>query len=574
MLAKDPAERYQLVHEVRTDLGRLREQTLLPRHLPALSRHAAVTVAVLAIVAAVWWGFSTRAPTSDPQVTSVAVLPLKNLSEDALETDYLAEGISRAVITKLVQAGLRVTPWETVQRFAHTGDPPEKIAKELNVNNVLVGTFELVDDRIVTTLSLMESDGLLSWAAEFEEPYEDIFRVQRRIAVGAATSLKEKLTGEEEEALATPESHSVEAYDFYLQGAHIMQEGGQEATNIAFEYFTRAVELDPNLADAFVALGAVQSDRYYYGWGGLSSLTQAEASYERAVQLNQASMRARRGLIWVNFIMGRTEAQLIQAREAARLGRPDDVETLLTRARGYAAGPMAERATSLYRRAIELDPVNEEAHAFLAISTLVAEPERTIAAGNEFFRLFGDYHEVHNYVAQSYQLLGNYERAREHYEKAIKSSPSGDPHLESLLFGGILMDQLGDRAQAEKAWRAGVESLTAKLEAYPDNPGIRLFLACFYGLLGEQDSSLAEEERALASNVSVWSLYYLAAVRARLGDTERAIELLRRVVRRGRIEPWWESFLRLAFAPPMESEAFDEFVREYEREAERLRELY
>ncbi len=573
MLAKGSGERYQLVHDVRTDLGRVRQKAV-PERARRLQLGLGGVAALALLVATVWWSASTWAPTSDPQVTSVAVLPLENLSEDALETDYLAEGISRAVITKLVQAGLRVTPWETVRRFAHSGDPPEKIAKELNVNNVLVGTFELVDDRIVTTLSLMESDGLLSWADEFEEPYEDIFRVQRRIAVGAARSLKKKLTGEEEKALDEPESHSVEAYDFYLQGAHILQEGGQEATNIAFEYFTRAAELDPNLADAFVGLGAVHTDRYLYGWGGLSSLTQAEASYKRAIQLNQASMRAHRGLTYVNFLSGRTEAQLIQAREAARLGRPDDVETLLTRARGYLLGPMGERASSLYRRAIELDPVNAEAHAYLTINTWATEPERTVEAGKEFFRLFGDYHEVHNYVAYSYQLLGNHERAREHYEKAIKSSPSGDPNLESLLFRGILMDQLGDRAQAEKAWWAGVESVTAKLEAYPDNAGMRLLLACFYGLLGEQASSLAEEERALASNVSGYAWYYLAAVRARLGDTERAIELLRRVVRRGRIEPLWEPFLRRAFAPPMRSEAFDQFVKEYEAEAQRLREKY
>ena len=44
-----------------------------------------------------------------------------------------------------------------------------------------MGTFELVDDRIVTTLSLVDGKtGFQSWADEFEEPFEDIFRVQRR----------------------------------------------------------------------------------------------------------------------------------------------------------------------------------------------------------------------------------------------------------------------------------------------------------------------------------------------------------------------------------------------------------
>ena len=71
-----------------------------------------------------------------------------------------------------------------------------------------------------------------------------------------------------------------------------------------------------------------------------------------------------------------------------------------------------------------------------------------------------------------------------------------------------------------------------------------------------------------------WALQYLAAVHARLGEMEKAIELLRGVVREGRIQPSWKAFLRLAFAPPPKSEAFEELVREYEAEARRLRELY
>ena len=93
--------------------------------------------------------------------------------------------------------------------------------------------------------------------------------------------MKRNLTGEEEEALAAPESHSVDAYDHYLQGAHIMQEGTQEATEVAFEYFSRAAELDPGLVDAHVGLGAVYTERYYSGRGNLKSLDQAEASHEK-----------------------------------------------------------------------------------------------------------------------------------------------------------------------------------------------------------------------------------------------------------------------------------------------------
>src|SRR3990172_12875110 len=276
MLAKDPADRYQLVHEVATDLSHVqgleeRSQEVRagradarprPRlSTPLLLKVGLASVLVLALVSVVtWWLVSESDSTLGPP--TIAVLPLTNVSADPLESDYLAQGITRAVITKLTQAGLRVTPWETAQRYADRRDPAESIARELNADAVLVGTFELAGDRIRATLSLVDAEsGFQSWADEFEEPYEDIFGVERRIAVGAATSLKRNLTGEEENVLTTPESPSVDAYDYYLQAAHIFQEGTVEAIEIAFQYFSRAIDLDPRLAEAHVGIGAVHTER-------------------------------------------------------------------------------------------------------------------------------------------------------------------------------------------------------------------------------------------------------------------------------------------------------------------------
>ena len=258
---------------------------------------------------------------------------------------------------------------------------------------------------------------------------------------------------------------------------------------------------------------------------------------------------------------------MVEVQHAGRVGRPDDVETLLTQARGYAFGALTDRAPPLYRRAIELDPANEEAHAYLAIATWGTE--QSVVIGNKSLRLFGDYHEVHNFVAHSHAILGNEELAREHYDKAM-----ADSNLDALVFGGMFLDRLGDRELAENAWRRGIELTKPKVELYPDNQRMRLLLACFYGLLGERASMLAEEQGALENaDVSDWTLLELAAVHAGLGETERTFELLRRSLRLGLVLPYWRRFLQLA-APNLESEALEAFVLEYEAEEQRLRKLY
>ena len=133
-------------------------------------------MAALAIVG--WWPRPSPGTLSGGDLSSVAVLPLRNVSEDPLESDYLAEGIAEAVITRLAQVGLHVTPWETARRYANRDVPMDDIARELNVDAVLSGKFQLVGDRIVTTLTLVETDsGFVTWADEFEEPYADLFRM-------------------------------------------------------------------------------------------------------------------------------------------------------------------------------------------------------------------------------------------------------------------------------------------------------------------------------------------------------------------------------------------------------------
>ena len=313
-----------------------------------------------------------------------------------------------------------------------------------------------------------------------------MFQVQIRLATAVASSLKKQLSGEEEELLATPQFANGEAYDLYLQGAYLMQEGTEEATDVALQYFTRAVDLDPDLVEAHVGLGTVQAARLDGGWeGGLSNLELMERSFETALRLDPADPRARRGLIYVEFFRGRSEACLIQGREAARLGDPNDVETLLAQAQAYHLCGLGDQSIPLYRRVIEIDPMNRAAHwDFVFERAWTGEPERAIEAGEEYFRRFGDDETIHLAVAGAYHLLGSRERAREHYENATSSlgsrgSPLGTGEAIAQLYAGILLDQMGARAAAESEWSDGAARTVARLQAEPDHVGLRLHLAMF-----------------------------------------------------------------------------------------------
>ena len=616
LLAKAPAERYQLVHDVRTDLTQVTDiidrahsapegavvatppSTVQPvgaarPKSPALTwrRRSVIAVASLAVAAVaavwVWWGTGSGGPGSGEQVPSVAVLPLRNLSQDPFESDYLADGIAQAVTTKLVQAGLRVTPWETAQLLRDRREPAEEIARELNVGAVLMGTFQLAGDRIRATLSLIDADtGLLAWAEEFDEPYADLFGMQSRIAVGAAASLMRELTGEQEAALAVPASTSVDAYDAYLQGTYLVQEGTQESTDVAFQYFTRAVELDPRLADAHVGLGAVYHDRFMNGWGGgVGNLERAEASFDAALGFDPGSLWARRGLMLVYQSLGRSEAILLQGQEAGRVGRPD-VETLLARATAFSFSGLHALAVPIHRRVIAIDPRSAWAYWVLTFTFLASgQFEETVEIGNMYLTLFGDDEAVRFWIAKAAAGLGDGDLAREYFDGVTQSlmARSTDPArvawtgIYALLSAGAFYDWSGERDRAEALWQRGVELVHLKLETDPENIDMRLFLACFHGFLGEREAFQAAEVRALAmardSGVNSWGFNHLAAAHASLGDTDRAVEVLRGALQRGQLVPWR---LTPGLLSPslLEAPGFDRFREEHDAMAERLRERY
>ncbi len=225
------------------------------------------------------------------------------------------------------------------------------------------------------------------------------------------------------------------------------------------------------------------------GWGGgVGNLEQAEASFEMVLSLDPDSMQARRGLIAVLFSMGLSEAMLLQGQEAERLGRPDDVETLLARANAFALSSLHAQAIPIQRRIIAIDPRNDEAYFFLTYASVASDQfEETVEIGNRFLTLFGEDEAVRFWIARAAVGLGDDSLAREHYEAVTRAlmAPSTDPGrvtwvgIASLLFSGAFYDQSGEHDRAEAVWQRGVELVRLKVEVDPENNNLHMFLAGF-----------------------------------------------------------------------------------------------
>lgn len=532
-------------------------------------------VIVLATAAYYWRTTKSRPAVGGLAVTSIAVLPFRSVSDDQGDNSYLADGISEALITKLTRLpNLRVIPWVTADRYRESAKPLRVVAEEMRVDALIIGNVRRSGDRVAVTVSLIDpQSGLQYWADEFEEPSADIFTVQRRIALGAARQLRGQLSSQQEQTLARSASSSAEAYEYNLRGRAALRQAirSKELNQLAFDLFEKALEIDPNLSEAYAGMGLVEYERGRLGWG-VGALKNSEARFEQALTLNPSLAEAHIGLIKLRNMEGKSEDCLKYAQRAASLGL-DDEDIFSIRARGYYCAGIWDKAVSMYQRAIEIDPANEESNLMIVPSYLFAgEFNKTIEAGEMFFRKFHEAPRVHYFIALAYHCLRDFGSAKMHYEQMIKRTPD-DVVPYAIL--GFLLKQNGQRSQARQIWMQGLAIIKRNVDE-SQRPGLHGFLAEFYGQLGNRDGLLNEEKWILKEapeNGAV--IASLGTAFARLGDTDRAIEYNRRAIDMGFLTLSPSAISIVDGTDWIEQEpAYIEFRNELKRITDRLREQY
>src|SRR5437763_361827 len=194
---------------------------------------------------------ATNGSAATPNSKSIAVLPFENLREDRANA-YFAEGIQEEILTRLAKiADLKVISRTSTQQYKSKPGNLSEIAKQLGVANILEDSVQKAADQVRVNVQLInaQTDSHL-WADTYDRKLTDIFGVESEIAKGIAESLRAKLTGREEQALAVKPTNNPEAYDAYLRGlafeARTIRQPDLRREAVGF--YEQAVQLDPNFA--------------------------------------------------------------------------------------------------------------------------------------------------------------------------------------------------------------------------------------------------------------------------------------------------------------------------------------
>ena len=234
---------------------------------------------------------STDITISSERVRSIAVLPFRNRSAVA-EDAYFVDGIHDDILTLLtrVSAFDKVTSRTSVERYRDTSHPLPQIADELGVTTILEGGVQRAGDRVRINVQLIDAaTDQHVWAQTYDRELtaENIFAIQSEVAKSVVTALEASLSPAEVAQLAPAPPANLAAMEQYFLGKQKARRGAAGDWQEANEHFRRAVELDPDFALGWANLGVRYMQMSFQNVEEQRlNLERADRAVERALQLN------------------------------------------------------------------------------------------------------------------------------------------------------------------------------------------------------------------------------------------------------------------------------------------------
>src|SRR5438876_816915 len=221
-------------------------------------------------------------------IRSMAVLPFADLSAQH-DQEYFSDGVAEEILNALNKvAGLRVPARTSCFAFRGKSVDAREIGKRLGVETFLEGSIREAGNRLRIIVQLVDArNGYHLWSERFDREIEDIFAIQDEIARSVLDALGLSLTDREQRRFLKASTKNVEAYEFYLRARKLFQRWTRQSIELARQMFEQATELDPHFAAAWAGLATAHV--YLFSWGGRDpDLQKAHNAGTRALELDPA----------------------------------------------------------------------------------------------------------------------------------------------------------------------------------------------------------------------------------------------------------------------------------------------
>ncbi len=424
---------------------------------------AAGLVILVAIGLSIFHWRTFQAPMGNAmQIKSLAILPFKPLVTES-RNESLELGMTDTLISKLGSSEIVVRPLSSVRRFGNVDQDPVQAGQSLGVDSVLDGSIQHWGDKIRVNVRLIRiADGSTLWTGTFDEKFTDIFVVQDAISRKVASALTLEFTGEEKTKLEKRYTNNVDAYQLYLRGRYHYFKLTLPEMRKGIDFFQQAIDLDPAYALAYAGMADAYRTLPLAGWKVASkeALPQAKAAATRALELDPNLAEAHIALGWVGFLYDRdwnsAESELKRAIELA----PNNADAHRAYAHFFSILGRHDEAIAEGKRSRELDPNSLITNALEGQFLFYAgHDEEAIDRLRKTLEIEPNFWIAYNALGRVYIRQGRYDEAIAALIKAEDLSGGGSTVPVTQL--GYALAKSGNRERAQ-ATLAELTSLAAE----------------------------------------------------------------------------------------------------------------
>jgi serine/threonine protein kinase/tetratricopeptide (TPR) repeat protein len=514
-LEKDPSHRVQTARDVSNEFRDLARQTSQKsaaattstsssRAVPAadsgtphadeapmpgisgVKRHAiALTIAaILLVIGFAGVGIYLKGSKAG-QVDSIAVLPLENRSNDP-EAEYISDGITESINNSLTRLpSLRVIPHSVASHYRGKSMDMRKVGDELRVQAVLTGSIAQRGDDLTVNVELDDvRNGKQLWGERYNRKLADLLAVQNEIAREVSQLLRSRLSAEDQQKLTKGSTDNPEAYQLYLKGKYYTNKLSKAGFSKGIEYFNQAIALDHQygLAYSGLAYNYINQDDWFMPPNEAGPKTREAAQKALAIDESDGGAHLSMAIVthWYDW--------------------------------NWAA------AESEFKRAIELNPNNWEAHTYYSwFLAPMGRNDQSIAEAKRAQQAdplsgFANFN-----VGGALVFARQWDPAIEQLHRAIEVDPT---FWFSHCFLGRAYEQKGKLPEA-------IAEFQRALELEEDNAEIWSGLGHAYALSGKRAEAQKVLEHLKAVSVHNWvAPYNIAVIYAGLGEKEQAFAFL------------------------------------------------
>jgi TolB-like protein/Tfp pilus assembly protein PilF len=446
--------------------------------------------------------------TAQAPIEKIAVLPFTSISSEATE-EWFVDGMTDALITQLGKIkALTVISRTSAMQYKNVSKPMPEIAQDLGVDALIEGSVIRVGNDVHITARLINgSTDERIWGDFFQGTFINILALQSQVTLAIAREIEVALTPDEEKRIAHTDSVNTEAYEAFLKGKFFFEKFTEEGFKTAADYLEKAIEIEPDYAEAHAWLAIAQWVPSIWGYSRPEeSFPKARSTASNAITLDKTLAVAHVAVGHLALAYDWDWQKAEESFERARELNPNDPYAYHGLAWYLVVAGRFDEALEMMQTAVKLDPLSPV---------------------------------LNNGLAFMYVDTGQFKQAIEQRKKTLELDPG---YVEA-------MDGLSEDYLRMSMYTEAVDTIERSITVSGRIPCLVAKLARTYALSGRKDEAetlLIELHNRAASEYVLPS--YFAEVYASLGNMDEAFRWLEEAHRERnwfmlflRISPWWDS---------------------------------